>query len=393
MRSAPSRLIVGVLAAATVASGSWLLLAEPTLGRTGNRQPPAAARAKRAVRPNSHGYGGYSGVCQSASFRSLSAPESFIRRSRVRCFESNGNPTGDNPDMSSEAFIATDDGTVVNMTKDTRRCVEGPNNGMTCAGYGSCPQGSCQDMTVLACTADARGRTVFFIFDGNPTGQNPDLSDELFAFDTRSGQLTQLTVQPGWCNDDPSHACDKNSDCTGGSCARARMMGRSSHLYGTAAPSGLEVSPGGDLVWFLTDGDPGGNPSHAVTQFVLATGRNKGLRVAGTGGKFCGASTKHPGMPCTNAIDCGPVCGDGRKDPSEECEPFGVSACPDGKFCQFPGRPNECTCVLPVCGNGFIEPGEACDVVKGCFPPFHCNSTCTSCVIGSPSGAFLDTAP
>src|SRR5262245_10192666 len=394
MRTPFRNVMIGLLGGATVVAGSWLLLAEPSLGRTHNGQRANAARAKTAVKAKSHGYGGYSGVCVPGSFRPLSAPESFLKRSKFRCFESTGNPTGDNADLSSDAFFASEDGTVVNMTKDTRRCVDGPNNGLTCTGYGSCPQGSCQDTRVLACTGDARGRTMFFIFDGNPTGKNADLSDELFSFDTKTGQLTQLTVQRGWCNDDPSQACDKTSDCATGSCARARMTGRTASRYGASAGPGLEVSPDGDLVWFVTDGDPGGNPSHAVTQFALTTqGKSQGLQAIGSGGKVCNSRTMHPGMPCVAAIDCGPVCGDGRKDPSEECEPFGAPpSCPTGQYCQRPGFPNECTCVTPVCGNGILEIGEACEQPSiGCFFKPHCNATCTACT--SPSGAFVDPVP
>jgi hypothetical protein len=388
---APSKLQVALLATATAAVGSWLLLADPSLGRTPNGQAARKGRVNR-VQPNSHGYGGgYSGVCRDGTLRPLSAPEAFVRRGKERCFEGTGNPTGDNADGSTEAFLATDDGVIVNMTKDTRRCVEGTNNGLTCTGYGTCPDGSCQDMTVLACAADARGRSIYFIFDGNPTGQNPDLGDELFAFDTQSRALTQVTVQRGWCTDDPTQACDKSSDCASGGCARARMVGtRASGGYGVLTPgSGLEVSPDGDVVWFVTNGDPGGNPSHQVTQFVLSTqGKAKGLKAVGSAGGFCNSRTMHPGMPCTSALDCGPVCGDGRKDPEEECEPF-ISTCPTGTFCQFPFRPGECTCVAPVCGNGILEPGEGCDRFT-CFNATHCNSDCTGCVLNSPSGAFLD---
>lgn len=395
MRTPFRNVIIGLLGGATVVAGSWLLLAEPSLGRTRNGQRANAARAKAAVKAKSHGYGGYSGVCMPGSFRPLSAPESFLKRSKFRCFESTGNPTGDNADLSSDAFLASEDGTVVNMTKDTRRCVDGPNNGMTCTGYGSCPQGSCQDTTVLACTGDSRGHTMFFIFDGNPTGKNADLGDELFSFDTKTGQLTQVTVQRGWCNDDPSQACDKSSDCATGACARARMTGRTASRYGASAAPGLEVSPDGDVVWFVTDGDPGGNPTHAVTQFVLTTqGKSQGLQAVGSSGKFCNSRTQHPGMPCVAAIDCGPVCGDGRQDPGEECEASKFpSTCPTGEFCRPPGFPDECTCVTPVCGNGRIEPGEVCEPLFGCFFPLHCNATCTACVFGSASGAFVDRMP
>ena len=99
-------------------------------------------------------------------------------------------------------------------------------------------------------------------------------------------------------------------------------------------------------------------------------------------------------MPCVAAIDCGPVCGDGRQDPGEECEASKFpSTCPAGEFCRGPGSPDECTCVTPVCGNGRIEPGEVCEPLFGCFPPLHCNATCTACVFGSASGAFVDRMP
>jgi hypothetical protein len=95
-------------------------------------------------------------------------------------------------------------------------------------------------------------------------------------------------------------------------------------------------------------------------------------------------------MPCATASDCGSICGDGRKDPDEECEAFAFPpTCAAGSFCERPNRPNECTCVTPVCGNGIIEPGETCETFT-CFPPFRCNGTCTACIFGSASGAFLD---
>lgn len=394
LRTISSRLAVTVLSIGTVALGSWLLVADTSLGGTRNGKHPRLQGVK-GVRSASHGYGGYSGVCQPGSLNPLTAPESFIHRGRLRCFASNGNPTGDNADLSNEAFIVDDEGNVANMTRDTRRCVEGSNNGNTCTSTADCPQGQCEDMNVLACTADARGRFVYFIFDGNPTGRNPDLSDELFVFDTHSSQLTQLTSQRGWCNDDPTRGCDKNSDCSASSCARARMMARpASGGYGRFSPtptSGLEVSPEGDVVWFISDGDPGGNPTHATTQFVLATrGEQKGIRAVTSGGKFCGVRSKHPGTPCATTDDCRPICGDGHLDPGEQCEPFQLPPCPAGMFCRDPGFPDECTCVLPVCGNGILEPGEVCDGFKFCFPPNHCNSTCSACVRGSPGGAFLD---
>src|SRR6185503_236373 len=133
MQILSSRLFVAFLATATVASGSWLLLADPSLGGTHGRPRAGSLRAKqKGVKPRKHGYGGYSGTCLTGTLRPLSAPQSFIKRGKVRCFEGTGNTTGDNADFSTEAFIATEDGNVVNMTKDSRRCVEGPNNANPC---------------------------------------------------------------------------------------------------------------------------------------------------------------------------------------------------------------------------------------------------------------------
>src|SRR5512132_909966 len=96
MRTTTSRkLIVAILGTATAAVGSWLLLAEPSLGRTRNGK--SLAGAQRVIRPESHGDGGDAGgVCTPGTLRPLSAPESFIHRGKTRCFESTGNPSGDN---------------------------------------------------------------------------------------------------------------------------------------------------------------------------------------------------------------------------------------------------------------------------------------------------------
>src|SRR5207245_2735802 len=123
-------------------------------------------------------------------------------------------------------------GRLTNMTKDTLRCVEGPNEGKPCMGRTDCPAGQCEDMHVLDCAADARGRAVYFIFDGNPTGQNPDLGDELFVFDTTKAELPQ---------------------------------------------------------------------------------------VAGSAGSYCAANTANHGQACASSSDCGAICGDGMKDPTEQC--------------------------------------------------------------------------
>lgn len=394
--------LAGVASAATLlALGSWLLVADPSLGRgaPGMRQPTAGRGGQ--PRPLTHGYGGgYSGVCRPARWRPLTGPEIPIRRATVRCFESTGNQTGDNPALSTQAFLADVSGRLTNMTKDTLRCVEGPNEGKPCMGRTDCPAGQCEDMHVLDCAADARGRAVYFIFDGNPTGQNPDLGDELFVFDTKKAELTQLTNQPGWCNGDRTKTCDKASDCgTTDSCLRATMRGDRSSSSGPVLRTGLEVSADRRLVWFLSNGDPGGNPSHALTQFVLVTkGQGKGLKVAGSAGSYCAANTANHGQACVLASDCGAICGDGMKDPTEQCDPghgYGggnPTTCAAGDYCIPGGLPDQCTCKTPVCGNGIVEPGEFCDgESKRCARGFTCASDCRSCVpMGSPSSAFLE---
>ncbi len=382
-----TRPVITVLAAVAVAFASWLLVADPSLGRGGRpgddggptRGTPSLARPV----PQSHGYGGYSrGACRAATWKPLSHPEEFIRRGTVRCFEGNGNPTGDNPDLSTEAFVADAlTGRLANMTRDERRCVEGPSQGAPCSTEDDCPQGSCQDMHVGACASDTRARAVFFLFDGNPTGENADLGDELFAFDPRAGQLTQLTKQGGWCGDDAMTPCTQASDCgTTGQCNRAKMMG-------------LEVSSEGRFVWVLSDGDLANNPGHAITQYALVTrGRGRGVRTVGSAGRYCIANAANRGQPCTKDADCGPLCGDGRKDPTEQCDSFGYGGqnlCAAGQYCARPGTANQCTCRTPVCGNGLVEPGESCDGPGRCRGGFVCSGNCQSCVPGSPSGAFL----
>jgi hypothetical protein len=393
------RHVVAGIAAATVALGSWLLVADPGLGRTHPTPGTGTTTPADGIRPLTHGYGGYSRVCRPARLQVLSNPEEFIRGGNVRCFSSNGNATGDNVEMSTDAFIVDSLGNVTNMTRDVRRCVEGSNEGNTCSTDTDCPNGSCQDLHVGDCVADRRGRFVYFIFDGNPTGQNADLGDELFRFDTRSKQLTQLTQQPGWCNSDPSKPCDRSSACgLTDRCVRAQMSTQQFSGYGGSrtVSGGVELTPDGVLVWFLSNGDPTGtNSGHTPTLFVLATRGNNAIRPVVSAGGFCSAESTNHGHSCVKDSDCGAVCGDGRIQPPEQCEPFlQPSACPTGQYCAFPSTPQQCTCQTPICGNGIREPGEVCDPPgqqsKFCAPGLVCHSDCRACVTTpSPSGAFL----
>ncbi len=394
------RVVLTGVAAATILLASWLLVADPGLGRGRPGGRALGPTVAQGIRPLSHGYGGYSGVCRPASLQVISNPEGFIRGGNVRCFSGNGNATGDNPDMSTEAFIVDSRGNVTNMTRDVRRCVEGANEGRACATESDCPEGSCQDLHVGDCVSDRRGRTVYFVFDGNPTGENPDLGDELFGFDTRAGQLKQLTNQRGWCNGDPSKACDRSADCgLTDRCARARMVTQQYFGYGgtRTTSAGVEVTSDGALVWFLSDGDPAGtNPGHTSTLFVLPTrGAQNAARPVVSAGGFCAANTTNHGQPCVKESDCGAVCGDGRIAPPEQCEPFAQpSGCPTGQYCVYPSSSDQCTCRTPQCGNGIREPGEACDPPgehsKFCGSAFVCSSDCRACVpMASVSGAFL----
>ncbi|MFC1691769.1 hypothetical protein ACFL0W_06335 [Nanoarchaeota archaeon] len=79
------------------------------------------------------------------------------------------------------------------------------------------------------------------------------------------------------------------------------------------------------------------------------------------------------------------VCGDGTKDPGEECDfvddnydtEVAGSLCVAG-LCSPPGGPGECTCLLtnPVCGDSAIEAAEECD------PPTP-GSTSANCAGGA----------
>ena len=229
------------------------------------------------------------------------------------------------------------------------------------------------------CGGDAKGKSAFFIFNGNPTGGNPDLGDELFAFDKKG--VRQLTNQTGWCSDDFSKACTKSSECgTTGFCIKASMFD-------------LEVGPDGKKVTFVSTGNPAeaaSNPGHGQAFFAFTKkGKNLNGAVIAGGGSFCASNTANRGAACIKATDCGTVCGDGRKEGNEGCDGGGYSGsgCPAPQYCAPPGSANQCTCQTPVCGNGIREGTEQCDGEGFCGP----NGSCVNCqcqFTGSVSGAF-----
>jgi hypothetical protein len=80
--------------------------------------------------------------------------------------------------------------------------------------------------------------------------------------------------------------------------------------------------------------------------------------------------TKHEGKGGCNPRTCQldfsecALCGDGRKDPGEECdgEDFGGERCPvdqDGLRCTSDCKIDDSAC--PTCGNGILDEGEECD--------------------------------
>jgi len=369
------RIGLTLLATAVVGGTSWLLLADPSQGRPAQRLPrmgtsrvrPAAATAA------GYGYGGYGFHCRQATLTALFPTDALIKGGRMRVVASNGNPTGDNADLSTDAFLADlTHGTLVNMTKDVKRCEDGAHAGEPCTTPDECGANECRDNMLNGGSADARGKAAYFVFNGNPTGQNPDLGCELFAFDPQAGTLTQATHATGWCSDDVATPCQRSSDCgtLGGGCARAAM-------------SDVQVSSDGRRVSFVSDADLGGNPGHGKALYVLtAQGRDRGaVRIVGGGGKFCDLRTANRGQACTNERDCGAICGDGRVEAPEQCE-FG--GCPAGQFCAFPGSTHQCTCQTPQCGDGIIQGNEECDPT--CFrgPAFTCvNCRCVPLTCGN----------
>lgn len=424
---------LALLAGTMMISGSWLLVADPSIG--GNRAPALGKRTQRApqsrgarherrVSAPSHYYGYGSGVCRTSTLLPLTRSEESIGAGAIRCYQSNGNQTGQNADMSTEVFIAKLADTpkkkkkksqevgppeIIQVTNDHARCMDGSKAGSACRQFSDCPGGRCMDASVGDCAAESSGQALFFIFDGNPLGQNADLGDELFGYDITSGTLTQLTVQSGWCSDALGKACTTSEECGNtGRCLRATMYG-------------LDVAAAGTRVWFVTTGDVAGqNPGHGPALFatteeikkekvkvgkkkrkqIVVEGLTTAFAIVGSGGKYCALNTQNAGDTCLEDKDCGDVCGDGKKGSSEECEfgyGSGSNTCTGNTFCVRSGLPNQCTCQAPVCGNGIVEPGERCDgeasgyYYSGCpRPNSQCSSDCTRCEsVGSPGRAFL----
>ena len=77
-----------------------------------------------------------------------------------------------------------------------------------------------------------------------------------------------------------------------------------------------------------------------------------------------------------------PVCGDGVRAGSEECDRNDSASCPD-----------TCTtsCRCPVCGNGVRELGEHCDGTDDALCPGQCNADCTCATPGFCGDGFVDS--
>ena len=240
-----------------------------------------------------------------------------------------------------------------------------------CAKASDCPDGAyCADPTPAACAADAHGRIVYFIFDGNPVGDNADLSQELFAWRNKGngGQLLQLTKQTAYCDTDPSRACTAQRDCVtpktpGATCVKPQM-------------TDLQVGPNGRTVMIRTTGDLGSNTDHSEALYLITVGGKKmstALLAGGGNPKACTAETEHPYSACTTDADCGATCGDGRRQGTEQCE--SAADCGTGAVC------DGCTCRPVSCGDGFVDPSEACEPSTGCNGT--CSPDCKTCTPAS----------
>ena len=379
---------IGVLAAVVVVISTWLLVADPSPGRAARGGPEATARkaahekatkARAAVRKGGlNGGYGYGGPCAAADL-DVFLDDSLGGRGRAVCFQGDGNATGDNPDLGNEMFGGNDRG-VANMTRDTRRCFEGSKAGAQCTTDFDCPGGRCIDPNSHGCESDAKGRSIFFIWNGNPDGtSNNDLGDELYVYDVKRRVTSRLTTQAGWCNSDATKPCTRDEECE---CPTPRPPGCFSTGCARASMWALQVSSNGRLALFATTGDPGGNPGHG--QALFAADVKKGtaaIRPVAAQGRYCQRETQNRGNPCTTDADCGAVCGDGTVEAPEQCDGNGYSStgCAPGLYCAAGGRQDQCTCVTPVCGNLVREPLEDCDGPDpfACGPFATCTPTCT----------------
>ncbi len=89
---------------------------------------------------------------------------------------------------------------------------------------------------------------------------------------------------------------------------------------------------------------------------------------------FCGPQASTCGKDCK----CFNACGDGMRQPGEECGDPNTKGCGANEVC------DNCECFpAPICGNGIPEMGEQCDppTVGSCFEgnPGDCDTLCQLC--------------
>jgi len=77
----------------------------------------------------------------------------------------------------------------------------------------------------------------------------------------------------------------------------------------------------------------------------------------------CKINLEEPGKGPEQKEPSSGECGDGNKDPGEECEDDGH--CEKGEECLPPGSAGECTC-QKLCGNGHKDDGEDCESNEHC---------------------------
>ncbi len=301
--------------------------------------------------------------CEAISHTWAFPKDELSRKGLANCFVSNANITGENADMTPEVFLAK--GTKVEaLTNDTRRCRSGRKAGESCTKASDCPDGGeCVAPEVGACAADAKGKRVYFIFSGNPTGENADLSPEVFSVDGKRG-IAQQTSQTWFCARDRAKSCASHRDCP-------PADGRQDYCTAPEMDD-LQVGASGKAVLFRTTGDLGDNAGHASALYMLSVGKKKSAAalIAGGGSPFaCSEDTANAFQACTRDADCGTTCGDGDVEGAEQCET--TSDCADGQVC------DQCSCRTVVCGDGLVDLGEACEPTVGCSGT--CAPDCSTC--------------
>lgn len=184
-------------------------------------------------------------------------------------FVSNGNLTGDNPDLNGEVFLYDVDTATLTQVTSTGTASDGGGSNFT-AGFTD------------------NGQTVVFESDGAIVGPNPGFSFGTYLFNITTGMTSHLTSRaPNVSNgvisvDGTQIVFGSDANLTGGnpdgnselfaydveSQSASQLTDTVSSIHGTARLT--LSSDGGNIVW-LTDRDIDDNPDHNLEIYLVTT--------------------------------------------------------------------------------------------------------------------------